>query len=211
MITVHHLSCSRSQRILWLLEELGLDYDIAYYQRDAQLMAPPEMKALHPLGKSPMIGDKGHILIESGAIIDYILRHYAEGKLQPDPDSADYDRMVEWLHYAEGSATLPLMLSIYGGYHGVETPAFVQAAEQELGLHLRYIDGALRGHAFIVGDDFSAADVQMSFVAETAAGFADLQAYPAIADWLARLQNRPAYLRAIERGGEYVINVKPAA
>src|ERR1700684_3714631 len=114
MIIVHHLNESRSQRILWLLEELGLPYEIKFYRRDATTnLAPPELTAIHPLGKSPVITDDGRGIAESGAIVDYIVRRYGGGRLAPDPASADYDKYQEWLHYAEGSAMLPLMLNLY--------------------------------------------------------------------------------------------------
>ena len=116
MLTVHHLNESRSQRILWLLEELGVPYELKTYQRDAQTrLAPPELKAINPLGKSPMITEGGRTIIETGAIIDYVIRHHGGGRMQPDPASADYDTYVQWLHYGEGSAMLPLMLHMYVG------------------------------------------------------------------------------------------------
>ena len=119
MITVHHLNNSRSQRILWALEELGLPYDIKRYQRDAKTnLAPPELKAIHPLGKCPVIEDGSRVLIESAAIIDYLIRRHGNGQLQPDPATDAYDSYVQWLHFAEGSAMLPLMLSLYVGRLG---------------------------------------------------------------------------------------------
>ena len=126
MIVVHHLNDSRSQRILWLLEELGLPYEIARYDRDATTrLAPPELQAVHPLGKSPVVTDEGRTINESGAIIDYIVRRHANGRLAPDPASADYDTYQQWLHYSEGSAMLPLML-----FHQVQLMACAAIARR---------------------------------------------------------------------------------
>ncbi len=204
MITVHHLNDSRSQRILWLLEELSLPYEIKNYQRDAKTrFAPPELKAVHPLGKSPVITDDGRVIIESGAIIDYIVRRHGGGKLQPSPDSAAYDDYVQWLHYAEGSAMLPLLLNLYAMRLGEASAPLMPRIEGEIANHLSYLDGALRGKQFLLGDSFSAADIQMSFIAEVAQAFGKRAAYPNLDAWIKRLHERPAYKRALERGGAY--------
>ena len=204
MLVVHHLNDSRSQRILWLLEELEVPYEIKPYQRDAQTrLAPPELKQVHPLGKSPVITDGGKTIIESGAIIDYVIRRYGKGRMQPAPESAAYDEYVQWMHYAEGSAMLPLMLNLYAARLGDGATALMPRIEGEIANHLAFIDGALKGRQFIVGDTLSGADIQMSFVGEVAGAFGKRAQYPNLDAWTKRLHERPAYKKAIEKGGAY--------
>ena len=206
MLTVHHLNESRSQRILWLLEELGVPYELKVYQRDAQTrLAPPELKAINPLGKSPMITDGDRTVIETGAIIDYIIRHHGGGRMQPDPKSADYDAYVQWLHYGEGSAMLPLMLHMYVGRLKEAGAPLHPRIQSEVANHLGFIEGSLKGREFFVGDQLSGADVQMSFVAEVARAQQSLPSYPAFNAWLDRMHARPAWARAIEKGGPYAL------
>ena len=202
MITVHHLNDSRSQRILWLLEELGVSYEIRRYSRDAKTrLAPPELAAIHPLGKAPVIVDRGETFIESGAIVDYLLRNYGDGALRPAQPSRDFELYCQWLHYAEGSAMLPLLLKLYVSRLGEAGAPLAPRIESELANHLGYVDRALRGREWLVGDALSGADIQMSFVGEAARGLrAD---YPDMDAWVRRFQQRPAYRRAIERGGPY--------
>jgi glutathione S-transferase len=202
MITVHHLNESRSQRVLWLLEELGVPYDIKHYARDATTrLAPPELKAVHALGKSPVLQDGGITIIESGAIVDYLIRHYGAGRLMPAVGSADYETYNQWLHYAEGSAMLPLLLKLYVGRLGEAGAPLHPRIHSELDNHLGYINHALGGREWLVGNDLTGADVQVSFVAEAARG---LRAnYPQMDAWVRRFQARPAYRRALERGGPY--------
>jgi len=204
MITVHHLNNSRSQRILWLLEELGLPYEIKRYQRDPKTnLAPPELKAINPLGKSPVIEDGPHVLIESGAIVDYLIRRHGNGKLQPDPASATYDEYVQWLHFAEGSAILPLMLNLYVGRLGDAGAPLLPRIESELDNYLGYLNNALSLTPYLVGEELSGADIQMSFIGEFAKAQGKIGPYPQLAAWVERLQARPAYKKAITRGGEY--------
>lgn len=204
MLVVHHLNDSRSQRILWLLEELGLPYEIKRYQRDAQTrLAPPELKAVHPLGKSPVITDDGHTIAESGAIIDYVLRKHGGGALQPPAGSAEFEKYLEWLHYAEGSAMLPLMLNLYVGRLGEAGKPLHPRIDSELANHLGYVDSALAGREWLVGGSCTGADIQMSFVGEMARIANRIAPYPNLAAWVARFQARPAYERAIEKGGPY--------
>lgn len=204
MIVVHHLNDSRSQRIMWLLEELGLSYEIKQYRRNAETrLAPPELKAVHPLGKSPVITDSGRTIIESGAIIDHIIRRHGGGRLQPDPATPAYDDYMQWLHYAEGSAMLPLLLHLYVSRLGEAGAPLHPRIESEIANHLGYIDGALRGRQYLVGDDLTGADIQMSFVGELAGAFGKRAGYAAIEGWIARLHARPAYKAALERGGPY--------
>ena len=204
MIVVHHLNDSRSQRILWLLEELGAPYEIKNYQRDATTrLAPPELVAVHPLGKSPVISDGAHTINESGAIIDYIIRHEGKGRLAPKPDTDDYETYLQWLHYAEGSAMLPLMLNMYVARLGEAGAPLQPRIASEMANHLGYVDGALAGREWLVGSDITGADIQMSFVGEVTRAFGQTDKYPNIKAWVERFQARPAYLRALEKGGPY--------
>jgi glutathione S-transferase len=204
MIVVHHLNDSRSQRILWLLEELAIPYEIQRYQRDKQTrLAPPELKAVHPLGKSPVISDDGRVVIESGAIIDYIIRRHAGGRLQPDPASPAYDDYVQWLHFAEGSAMLPMLLKLYVSMLGAAGAPLAPRIESEIANHLGYVDSMLAGRDYLLGSDLTGADIQLSFVGEIAASRTDRTAYPNIEAWVRRFQARPAYQAALTRGGPY--------
>jgi glutathione S-transferase len=204
MIVVHHLNDSRSQRILWLLEELQVPYDIRHFQRDpVTRLAPPELKAVHPLGKSPVITDDGRVIVESGAIIDYVIRHHGGGRLQPDPATPDYDDYVQWLHFAEGSAMLPLLLKLYVSRLGDAGAPLSPRIESEIANHLGFIDKALAGRDYLLGAELTGADIQLSFVGEIAAARANRSAYPNIDAWVQRFQARPAYQAALSRGGPY--------
>jgi glutathione S-transferase len=204
MLTVHHLNNSRSQRILWLLEELGLDYAIKRYQRDPETnLAPPELLGVHPLGKSPVLTDDDHTIIESGAIIDYIVRRHGDGRLVPAPGSDEHEQYLQWLHYAEGSAMLPVMLKLYTARLPDGGAALQPRITSELDNHLGYMNKALDGSDWFVGGEFSAADVQLSFVPQVAALLYTLEPFANLAAFLDRIHARPAYRRAIERGGEY--------
>ena len=204
MLTVHHLNDSRSQRILWLLEELDLPYEIAFYQRVATTrLAPPELQAVHPLGKSPVITDSGATIIESGAIIDFILRRHGGGRLMPAPDGPDYDTYVQWLHYAEGSVMLPLMLKMYTGRLGEAAAPLAPRINSEIANHLGYVEASLGARDWLVGTALSGADIQMSFVGEIAGVYGLRASYPNIDAWVKRFQARDAYKRALEKGGPY--------
>lgn len=204
MLTLHHLNDSRSQRIFWLLEELGVPYEVKRYQRDAQTrLAPPELKAVHPLGKSPVITDGDVRIAESGAIVDYVIRHYGKGTMMPAPGSADFEAYNEWLHYSEGSAMLPLMLNLYVSRLKEAGAPLHPRIDSELANHLGYVDGALKGREFFIGASLSGADIQMSFVGEMAKVFGKLGSYPNLASWLARMHARPAFKRSVEKGGAY--------
>jgi len=203
MIIIHHLNDSRSQRILWLLEELGTPYEIKFYQRDpATRLAPPELKAVHPLGKSPVITDNGRTIAESGAIVDYIIRHYGKGALMPPFNSPDYESYLEWLHYAEGSAMLPLLLHLYVMRLGNAGAPLHERIEGELANHLGYVNQSLNGRDYFVAGQLTG-DIQMSFVGELAKLFGKIDAYPGLKSWLARMHARPAFGRGIEKGGAY--------
>jgi glutathione S-transferase len=218
MITVHHLNNSRSQRVLWLLEELGTPYEIKFYERDRDTMlAPPELKAVHPLGKSPVITDGDMTVAESGLIIDYLIKRYGEGALIPPPLTPDRMRYHYWLHYAEGSAMPPLLMKLVFSVLPDRAPWFVKPIvkgisdtaqktfiDPQLKLHADYWEAELGKAAWFAGNDFTGADVQMSFPLEAAAMRAGLgSAYPKIAAFLQTIHARPAYKRALEKGGPY--------
>jgi glutathione S-transferase len=208
MLVVHHLNESRSQRILWLLEELGLPYEIRFYERDPQTrLAPPALLHVHPLGKSPvltdLLTDGAATIIESGAITDYVIRRHAGGRLAPDPASPDYDAYQQWLHYAEGSAMLPMLLRMYVGFLGAAGAPLHPRIESEIANHLAYVDGALAGRDFFVGEGLTGADIQMSFVAEVAKAHGKLADYPNLEAWIGRMHARPAWKAALEKSGPY--------
>jgi glutathione S-transferase len=208
MLTLHHLNDSRSQRILWLLEELGTPYEMKRYQRDAATrLAPPELSKIHPLGKSPVITDGVVTIAESAAIVDYIIRRYGQEKdkpaMMPAAGSVDYEAYNEWLHYSEGSAMLPLMLNLYVGRLKEAGALLHPRIDSEMANHLGYVDAALKGRDFFVGRSLTGADIQMSFVGEMAKVFDKLGPYPNLAAWLTRMHARPAFQRSVEKGGAY--------
>jgi glutathione S-transferase len=208
MLTLHHLNDSRSQRILWLLEELGTSYEMKRYQRDAKTrLAPPELEEVHPLGKSPVITDGDIKIAESGAIVDYVIRTYGQGNgkpaMMPAPGTPEYEVYNEWLHYAEGSAMLPLMLNLYVSFLREAGAPLHPRIESEIANHLGYVDGALKGKEFFIGNSLSGADIQMSFVGEMANAYNKLGPYPNLSAWLSRMHARPAFQRSLEKGGAY--------
>jgi len=202
MLKVHHLNNSRSQRILWLLEELGTPYEIVKYQRLSPMpLAPPELKEVHPLGKSPVITDGDRTIAESGAIVEYIIDRYGNGRLRPKPGSDDYWKYVEWMHYAEGSAMLPLLLALYAGLLGDAADLLRPRIDGEIATNLSYMEAGLGDRAFFVGSDLTGADIQLLFVLEAAGS--RLEPYPALMAYRDRMHARPAYQRGIEKGGPY--------
>lgn len=218
MIVVHHLNDSRSQRVLWLLEELGLPYEVKRYQRDPKTMlAPPELKAIHPLGKSPVIDDGDVRVAETGAIVDYLIETYGQGRLRAAPGTEDGRRQTYWLHYAEGSAMPPLLLKLVFAQlprrapallrplvNGVSKKALRSFVDPQLRAHAAFWEGELARSPWFGGAAFSAADIMMSFPVEAAASRAiALADYPRLAAFLKAIHARPAYVRALERGGEY--------
>jgi glutathione S-transferase len=204
MLKVHHLNNSRSQRILWLLEELGVPYEIVPYTRMSPVpLAPPELKAVHPLGKSPVITDAGKTIAESGAIVEYIIDTYGKGRMKPKAGSDDYWKYVEWMHYAEGSAMLPLLLALYTGMLGDGAAALKPRVDSEIANHLAYLESGIKGRQFFVGNDLTGADIQILFVLEAAG--ARLTPYPELVKYRSRMQERPAYKRGIEKGGPYAL------
>ena len=218
MITVHHLNNSRSQRVLWLLEELGLEYEVIRYERDAKTMlAPPALRKVHPLGKSPVISDGEITVAESGAIVEYLVDQYGQGKLKPRAGSAEQRRYTYWLHYAEGSAMPPLLMSlVFARIPTQPMPFFVRPVakgiadkvltsyiEPQLKQHLDYLESELTDRDWFAGRKFSA-DIQMSFPVEAFAARGGLgRKHTRLADWLERIHARPAYQRALNRGGPY--------
>jgi glutathione S-transferase len=203
MLVVHHLNDSRSQRILWLLEELGVAYEVKRYQRDATTrLAPPELSAVHPLGKSPVITDDGRTVHESGAIIDYIIRRHGGGRLAPSLGSEAYETYNQWLHYAEGSAMLPILLNMYVSRLGAAGEPLRPRIESEMANHLGYIDRALAGREWLL-DGLTGADINLSFVGEIAMVAGRGEQFPSIKAWVDRFQARPAYKQALEKGGAY--------
>jgi glutathione S-transferase len=221
MIAVHHLENSRSQRVLWLLEELGLAYEVKRYARNAKTMlAPPELRAVHPLGKSPVITDGPLTLAESGAILEYLVERYGAGKLAPAAGTPERLRYSYWMHYAEGSAMPPLLLKLVftqvprAPMPGIFRPIVRRIAdgvkksfvEPQIRLHLDYLEGELAKTTWFAGPEFSAADIQMSFPLEAASTRGGLDAgRPKLWEFLARIHERPAYRRALERGGPYTL------
>lgn len=222
MIRVHHLEHSRSQRVLWLLEELGVEYEVVVYRRDPETwLAPASLKAVHPLGKSPVITDEargGRAIAESGAILEYLLEHHdAEGGLAPPVGSDARERFRFWLHHAEGSAMPPLVMRLVFSRLGKPpVPAlvrplgrqFAKGVEQNfLGPRITELrdfwEAALETSAWFAGEAFTAADIQMSFPVLALESRGGLESSPRLRDFLARCRERPAYLRAIERGGEF--------
>ena len=204
MIVVHHLNDSRSQRILWLLEELELPYEIKAYARDAATrLAPPELTAVHPLGKSPVVTEDRTSVHESGAIIDYILRRHGAGRLAPPVGTSDYEQHQQWLHYAEGSAMLPLMLQMYVARLGEAGAPLQPRIESEIANHLGYIDRALEGRDYLMGPELTAADIQMSFPVFALLARGGVDHLPNLQAWKKRVEMRPAWQRAIEKGGPF--------
>lgn len=202
MLTVHHLNNSRSQRILWLLEELGTPYEIVKYQRMQPIpLAPPELKAVHPLGKSPVITDGGRTIAESGAIVEYVIDVYGQGRLRPRQGSDDWWKYVEWMHYAEGSAMLPLLLALYASLLGDASAPLRPRIDSEIENNLSYMASGLGSRSFFVGSDLTGADIQLLFVLEAAG--ARLEPYPTLVAYRDRMHARPAYRRGIEKGGPY--------
>ena len=204
MIELHHLNNSRSQQILWLLEELALPYELVNYQRNAQTnLAPDELKEIHPLGKSPVIRDDGRIVIESGAIIEYIVRRYGKGRLAPAESSPEWPRHLQLMHYGEGSAMLPIMMKVYLSRLGEAGKPLEPRVTAEIENHFGFLESELGSQPYFMGAELSAVDVHLSFPIQLCKLLHGIGKYPALAGFLERIHARPAYRRAIERGGAY--------
>lgn len=209
MITVHHLNNSRSQRILWLLEELGLPYEIKAYSRDAVTnLAPPELKAIHPLGKSPVIEDDGRIVTESGAITDYIIRRHGNGRLAPAPGTDLHETYLEWLHFAEGSAMTPFLLALYTARLGEAAAPLAPRIREQIGSHVAYLSQQLGSNDWLVGNTLTGADIMMSFIAEIATAQGLGAAFPNVAGYAKRIQARPAWQAAAAKTEPYNFAIK---
>lgn len=205
MLTVHHLNNSRSQRILWLLEELNLPYDIKTYQRDAKTnLAPPELLDVHPLGKSPMIENHGRVIIESAAITEYICARYGPQMIPPH-DSDAYISHLELMHFAEGSAMTPILLNLYTSRLGDAAAPLHPRIEQQMASQFAFMEQALRPSGHFVLDELSAADIMLSFPAEIAIKQGRGKDLPKLAAFVDKIQARSAYQRAIEKGGAYYL------
>ena len=212
MIVVYHLNNSRSQRIVWLLEELGVSYQIESYRRDAKTnLAPPELRSVHPLGKSPVIRDGDLVLSESGAIVEYLVERHGNGGLMPPRGTPEHVRYLHWMHFAEGTIMLHLLARLYLSRVGEAGKALQARVEGMIGDELDLVEAELGRSAHLAGSEFSAADVQMMFPLEFSA-FARLtgERHPRLHDYLGRMQARPAYRRAVEKGGAYVFDAASA-
>jgi len=219
MLVVHHLNRSRSQRVLWLLEELGVPYEVRRYQRDPQTMlAPPELRQVHPLGKSPVISDGELTLAESGAIVEYLVQRYGDGRLRPPPGSPEAVRYLYWMHYAEGSLMPPLFLKLlFTRIAQAKMPFFARPVARaisakglasyvhpQLDRHLDYLEQELGRSTWFAGEELTAADIQMSYPLEAAEARCDLTRRPRVKAALDRMRARPAWQRAAQKvGGEF--------
>jgi len=209
MIVVHHLNNSRSQRVLWLLEELGIEYEIKCYERDTETMLAPEsLRNVHPLGKSPVITDADLTIAESGAIIEYLVDRYGNGSLVPAQGTPERLRYTYWLHYAEGSAMPPLVMRLIFNNFGIgDSKAMDAFIMPQIKLHFDYIEGELSKSTWFAGEEFTAADIQMSFPLEILAGVTEqVESRPKIKEFVDRIHGRAAYKRALERGGKYEVS-----
>ena len=217
MITVHHLEHSRSQRVLWLLEELGVPYELKKYARDPEtLLAPASLRAVHPLGKSPVVTDGDTTIAESGAIMEYLVETYGEGKLAPPRGTPERNRYTYFMHYAEGSAMPPLLLKLVFERIKAKAPLLIRPVAKalaakvlstfvhpQLKLHFDFLEAELGKSTWFAGEELTAADVQMSFPIEAFAARGDDGSRPRLRAFLERIRARPAYRKALERGGPY--------
>ncbi|MFO1083227.1 MAG: glutathione S-transferase [Reyranellaceae bacterium] len=219
MITVHHLENSRSQRVLWMLEELGLDYEVRLYKREPTLQAPAALRSVHPLGKSPVITDGDKTLAESGAILEYLEATYGKGRFAPPPGTPERLRYTYFMHYAEGSLMPLLFMKLVFTRLPERVPWAMRAVARlisdgadksllapQIGTHFAFLESELGERDWFAGADFTAADIQMSFPIEAAAARAALgENFPRLKSFVARLQSRPAYKRALAKGGPYTM------
>lgn len=202
MITIYHLATSRSERVIWLMEELGLQYNLERFAREPNMMAPPALREIHPLGKSPTIRDGDTVLVESGAILEYIIHRHGQGRLAVPVNSTDYPRYVQWMHFAEGSAMTQLLLHLFlgGMIPGVDQSSpMVAMMKDRTTMMLRYIDDELRARPWFAGESFTAADIMMVYPYGLVTGFLkpDMNQYPNTKAYLDRMGQRPAYKKAM--------------
>ncbi|WP_109799455.1 MULTISPECIES: glutathione S-transferase [Novosphingobium] len=203
-IVVHHLNNSRSQRILWLLEELGVDYGIRRYVRDAVTnLAPDALKAVHPLGKSPLVEIDGRVIEESGAIVQTLCERFGGGKWLPIPGTDEALRHLELMHFAEGSAMTPILLQLYTSRLGEAAAPLTPRIDEQLAAHFGYMEQILRPSGHFIGDDWTGADVMLSFPAEIALMQGRGAQYPRLSAFVASIHARPAWQAARAKGGDY--------
>ena len=203
-ITVHHLNNSRSQRILWLLEELNVPYEIVHRQRDAVTnLAPEALLKIHPLGKSPMIEDAGNVVFESGAIVEYLCERHNGAHLVPPRGTDQHIRYIEWLHFAEGSAMTPILLNLYTARLGEAAAPLHPRIHEQLESHFQFMEDSLNASGWFVGDTMSGADIMLSFPAEAAVKMGRAANRPNLTKFVETIHARPAFQRALENGGPY--------
>lgn len=203
-LKVHHLNNSRSQRVLWLLEEIGASYEIVHYQRDAVTnLAPPELLDIHPLGKSPVIEDNGRVIYETGAIVEYICANHGGSHLIPPRDSDNYVRYLEFMHFAEGSAMTPILLNLYTSRLGDAAAPLRPRIDQQLESHFAFMENELQSSGYFVGESLSGADIMLSFPAEAGVMFGRAADKPKLAAFVKAIHARPAFQIALEKGGPY--------
>lgn len=204
-IVIHHLDKSRSQRVVWLLEELGLDYRIRHYRRDAVTnLAPPALKQIHPLGKAPLLEDDGILIQESGAIVQYLCDRYGQGRFIPPAGTPDALRHLQFMHFAEGSAMTPMLLRLYVAGLGDAGKPLHPRIDEQVAAHFDYLENELRPSGHFVGDDWTGADVMLSFPAELAVLQPEAARWPKLAAFTARIHARPAWQRAVEATGGHL-------
>jgi glutathione S-transferase len=203
-LKIHHLNNSRSQRILWLLEELGGPYEIVYHQRDSVTnLAPPELLKIHPLGKSPVIEDNGRIYYESGAIVEHLCERHGGARFIPERGTDNHARYLEFMHFAEGSAMLPILLNLYTGRLGDAAAPLHPRINEQLESHYRFMEDQLLPSGWYVGDSLTGADFMMSFPAEAAVKSGKAADKPKLTAYVEAIHARPAWQRALEKGGPY--------
>lgn len=208
MLKVHHLNNSRSQRILWLCEELGLDYDIVHHQRDPETQRSPDsLNEVHPLGKAPTIEHDGHVIIETDAIIEYICNRLAGGRLSRAPDAPDYAEYLQWLAYSEGTLFPGMSVDLIYNWTGGGNDVLMEFFDFEISKNHQYLEESIEGRDYVLASGFSAADVNLGWTLEFTECRGRLGAYPNLTDYLARLRARPAYAKALERGGPQDLSV----
>lgn len=199
MIKLHHLNKSRSKRIIWLLEELGVEYELVAYQRDATtFLAPESLKKIHPLGKSPVLEADGFTIAESGAITQYLIETYGADKLMPAKGCADYVDYLQWMHFAESSAALPLLLKIFVKMEAADTRFIGRYADAETAKVVSYVNERLAGKHYLVGDSLTGADIMMSFIAELVGQNGEFEKYPNIAKYYQQLLTHDAFKKALQ-------------
>src|SRR5258706_11214035 len=202
MIKIHHLNNSRSTRIIWLMEELGEPYQIVPHKRDPNTFRSPQtLERVHALGKAPVIEDGALLLAESGAIIEYLVLTYGRGKLGPAPGGPSWARYIELLHFAEGSAMFPLLTHLLGMLTGGLSDGLKGFITPDIAKTLKYLDAEVARNGYLMAEGFTGADIQMSYVIEMARMGKLHEPYASLEAWMSRLEERPAYKRAIERGG----------